>query len=291
MAARGIHIMSLSAFRSLFSCSSPTWRDEIVGLPGRPETTVRLYGAHGGACAKAPLVVHFHAGRFVRGTLDDGATIAGLIADSGAVVASVDYPLAPDHPFPHAAEVGHAVLAWADRQRRRLGAKHAQLYVAGEEAGGNIAAAVSMMARDRGGPELAGAILLSPMLDVCVGTASQRDARNGPVGCPCADGWRAYLARADDAIHPYAAPSTSVRLSGLPRMLLVTSTDDPQRDETIAFAKRLRHAGIPAQAEVLAQPTGWPATYLNPDPQAQWLEPLRARLQDFLHTVPQGSAT
>lgn len=283
--------MSVHAVPSVAPASLPAWHDEIVGLPGRPEATVRVYGACGADCSDAPLVIHFHAGEFVRGTLDDGAAIAGLIAGTGAVVASVDYPLAPGHPFPHAAEVGHAVLAWADRQRRRLGARNRRLYVAGEEAGGNIAAAVSMMARDRGGPVLAGAILLSPMLDVCVGTASQRDARNGPVGCPCADGWRAYLARADDAIHPYAAPSTSVRLAGLPPTLLVTSVDDPQRDETRAFAKKLRAAGVPAEVEVLATPTGWPRSYLNPSSPAPWSEALRARLSTFVQTQLPGSAS
>jgi len=283
--------MSTAAVPTLPSTSPPAWRDEIVGLPGRPEATVRVYGACGTDCGEAPLVIHFHAGEFVRGTLADGAPIAGLIAATGAVVASVDYPLAPGHPFPHAAEVGHAVLAWAERQRRRLGARNRRLYVAGEEAGGNIAAAVSMMARDRGGPELAGAILLAPMLDVCVATASQRDAHNGPVGCPWANGWRAYLSRADDAIHPYATPTNSLRLAGLPRTLLVTSVDDPQRDETKAFAKKLRAAGVPAEVEVLATPTGWPRSYLKPEPHAPWSEALRARVLSFLQTDPSGSAT
>lgn len=283
--------MSLPVLRSLASPSPLAPRDEIVGVPGHPEATVRIYGACGAACGDAPLVIHFHAGEFVRGTLDDGAAIASLIASTGAVVASVDYPLAPAHPFPQAAEVGHAVLAWADRQRRRLGAKNRRLFVAGEEAGGNIATAVSMMARDRGGPGLAGAILLSPMLDVCVATASQRDARHGPVGCPWANGWRAYLSRADDAMHPYAAPSNSVRLGGLPRTLLVSSVDDPQRDETKAFAKKLRAAGVPAEVEVLATPTGWPRSYLNPEPDAPWSEPLRTRLQSFLQSDPTGSAS
>lgn len=275
--------MSLSSLRSLPS-SPPVWRDEIVGLPGRPELTVRLYGACGSDCDAAPLVLHFHAGEFVRGTLDDG-TVAGLLAQAGAVVASVDYPLAPGQPFPHAAEVGHAALAWAERQRRRLGAKNKQIFIAGEEAGGNLAAAVSMMARDRGGPDLAGTILLSPMLDVCVGTASQRKANCGPVGCPWADGWRAYLPRAEDAIHPYATPGASQRLAGLPPTLLVSAADDPLRDETQAFAKRLRAAGVPVEVEMLTTPTGWPRSYLAPGPSgpAPWAAPLGARLKRFIH--------
>lgn len=273
--------MPLSSIRSS-PRSTPLWRDEIIGLPGCPELTVRLYSACGHACHAQPLVLHFHAGAFVRGTLAEGAVVAGLLASAGAVVASVDYPLAPGHPFPQAAEAGHAVLVWAERKRRRLGAKSKQIFVAGEEAGGNLAAAVSMMARDRGGPELAGAILLSPMLDVCLATASHRDAKTGPVGCLWADGWRAYLPRAEDAIHPYAAPGASLRLAGLPRTLLISADDDPLRDETRAFARRLHEAGVPVQVEMLAAPTGWPSSYLEPGP-VPWAAPLQARLERFIH--------
>jgi acetyl esterase len=116
------------------------------------------------------------------------------------------------------------------------------------------------------------------MLDVCVATASHRDARDGPVGCPCADGWRAYLAQATDALHPYAAPGASMRLAGLPRTLLITSQDDPLRDETLAYAQRLREAGIAACSSVLPLTTGWPASYQRPGP-APWTTPLRELIQ------------
>jgi acetyl esterase/lipase len=285
--ADGLRIMSLSSLRSL---SAPAWRDELVGLPGRPELGVRLYGCDG-RCDGKPLVLHFHAGAFVGGSLDSGAAVAGLFAAAGAVVASVDYPLAPAHPFPQAAESGYAVLAWAERQRRRLAAARAPIFVAGEEAGGNLAAAVAMMARDRGGPELTGAILLSPMLDVCVATASQRKAHAGPVGCPWADGWRAYLAREDDAVHPYAAPGSSLRLAGLPPTLLLTAADDPLRDETRSFAQRLRAAGVPVELNVFDVPTGWPRSYHDQPAAAPWTAALHAPVQAFLHSTIQPTTT
>ena len=262
---------------------SPGWTDETVAIDGRQALTVRLYGGSSSA-----LVLHFHAGAFVGGSLDGGAAVAQMIAEAGATVASLDYPLAPQHPFPEAIEAGYAALAWLDcqRQRRRLAgpaAARAPLFVAGEEAGGNLAAAVAMIARDRGGPKLAGQILLSPMLDVCVATASQRLARSGPVGCPCADGWRAYLARASDATHPYAAPASALRLAGLPPTLLITAQDDPLRDETQAFAERLRAAGVPAEARVLPITTGWPRSYLQAD-STPWAAALHERLQPFLQS-------
>lgn len=266
--------------------TSPAWRDQHVELPGLGATTLRLYGC-GTRCTGAPLVLHFHAGAFTGGSLDEGAAVAGALAASGAAVVSVDYPLAPRRPFPQAIEAGYAALQWLQAQRKPLATARTPLYVAGEEAGGNIAAALAMIARDRGGPELAGAILFSPMLDMCVATASQRHANAGPVGCRWADGWRAYLARDDDAVHPYAVPGRSLRLAGLPRTLLISAADDPLRDETQAFARRLRQGGVRAELHVLEQPTGWPLSYREPG--ATWTGELPRILQPFLHPSSRGS--
>lgn len=226
------------------------------------------------------LVLHLHGGAFVGGSAQQSAAVTGLFGGAGALVASYDYPLAPAHPFPQAAEAAFGALQWLDGQRRRLGLPNAPLFVAGEDAGGNLAAALALMARDRGGPALAGQMLLSPMLDACVGTASQRSAGNGPVGCPCADGWRAYLAQGADVLHPYAVPASALRLAGLPPTLLVTAQDDPLRDETLAFARRLREAGVPVQAPVLQQATGWPRSY--PQPDAPWAAALAQLIHDFM---------
>ncbi len=263
---------------------SPCTSERDIARAGEPALRVRLYGRRppGGS---APLVLHFHGGAFTGGSLDAGARIAGLLAEAGAVVASVDYPLAPAHPFPHGADAGYGALRWLQRQRKRLGGPDATLWVAGEEAGGNLAAAVAMMARDRQEPELAGQILLSPMIDPCIATASLRDVAAGPVGCRYADGWRAYLPRAADADHPYAAPAASRRLAGLPRTLLLTADDDPLRDETVAFGRRLRAAGVTVEQEVLARPTDWPCACLEtPQCDAPWSAPVRARLRSFLTT-------
>jgi acetyl esterase/lipase len=228
------------------------------------------------------LALHLHGGAFVGGLPEHGSTVAALLAGSGAVVLSLDYPTAPEHPFPQGAEAAYAALAWMLRQRRRLGAGDAPLVVAGEEAGGNIAAAVALMARDRDSPRLAAQVLLSPMLDVCTGSASLRAQAEG-ARCPWAEGWRKYLARACDALHPYATPGASMRLGGLPPTLLVTACDDPLRDETRAYAKRLRKAGVGVDEVVLQEATGWPATYLQPPTlPARWHSAVREHVQRFL---------
>jgi len=267
--------------------------DDQIPLDSARSLQARIYGQRSRAAAPpgaasgrplaSPLVLHFHAGAFVSGGLDSGGLVAGLFAEAGAVVVSIDYPLAPAQPFPAAVEAGHAALEWAHRQRSRLAGPAANLWVAGEEAGGNLAAAVVAMARDQQRPPLAGQILLSPMLDTCVATASLRKAQAGPVGCRWADGWHHYLAGPDDAIHPYAAPGRALRLAGLPRTLLITSEDDPMRDETHAYAERLRKAGVAVEQTLLPAPTGWPCAFMQtPRAEPSWAAPLCETLRRFL---------
>ena len=219
--------------------------DRVLDLAPTGPVTLRFHGRRD--CAPgAPLVLHFHGGAFTDGTLEDGAPLAQALVAGGAVVASLDYPLAPKHKFPEAVETGHAALRWLARWRGRLcGDRAAPLYVAGEEAGGNLAAAVAMMARDRG-DALAGQILVDPLLDPCVGTKSMRDANAGYAGrCKYADGWHEYFRSPQDSDHPYAAPASAQRLAGLPATLIVATVGTPLRDEVMTYSKRLAGAGIP----------------------------------------------
>ncbi|MFC4277567.1 alpha/beta hydrolase [Achromobacter aloeverae] len=260
-------------------------------LPDPPSPAVRFYGRRR-ADGPTPLIVHFHGGAFNSGSLDSGGKVGALLAAAGAVVLSVDYPLAPEHPFPAAAEAGHAVLEWAHRHRRLLGGRGSPLFVAGEEAGGNIAAATALMARDRGGPELAGQILLSPMLDACMGTASMRDAHASPQATHWADGWKQYLPCYCDASHPYAAPLVNTRLAGLAPMLLLTARDDPLRDEVAHYARRARQAGVRVTQAVVAGARDWPAALAGAaGAPAAWDDEVLAQVFTFLITHPPGTAS
>jgi acetyl esterase len=262
----------------------PSWYDTIAPGPDKTDVPVRIYGQRRAGQA-SPLVVHFHGGAWVAGGLDRGSAVARLLADAGAVVVSVDYPVAPAHPFPAAIEASHSALSWAFRQRNRLAGAGAPLYVAGEEAGGNLAAAMSLVARDRLGPPLSGQILLSPMLDPCVATSSLRQADAGPMGCRWADGWRDYLPNIADCEHPYAVPGHAMRLAGLPPSLLLTSADDPMRDETRAFAARLREKGGDTKLVALPIATGWPCSFAEADVHnTTWALPLTAQFQTFFQT-------
>lgn len=235
------------------------WRQETIAA-GTASLAARLY-APAEIAADAGIVVHLHGGSFTGGSLVEGEAVATMLAEAGAVVISLDYPLAPAHRFPEALEATYGALVAIGKMRARWAARHAPLYVAGEEAGGNLAAALALMARDRHGPALAGQILLSPMLDACLGTYSLRAAEAGPVGCHWADGWADYLGTPDKAAHPYAAPLNATRLAGLPPALLISAGDDPMRDEAAAYAARLQEAGVSVRHHVQTAPTQWPAAY------------------------------
>lgn len=234
----------------------------------------------------APLVLHLHGGAFVSGSVRTGTGIATLLSETGTTVVMTDYPLAPRHPFPAGVDHVFKVLKLVDAMRGPWGLKKSPLFIAGEEAGGNLAAAVAMMARDQRTPELAGQMLIAPMLDPCMGTGSIRAADAGPLGCRWADGWRKYLGSADKAAHPYASPANASRLAGLAPALIVTAVDDPMRDESLTYANRLRDAGVTTISAELAGPTLWPGALQSPTvPQTLWAAALRDQFIRFFQTV------
>lgn len=235
------------------------------------------------------LVLHLHAGAFTSAPTGGIPCVVRLLLDAGASVLAFQYPLAPEHPFPQAPDAVYAALVHMSKHRRQYGGPAARLFIAGEEAGGNLAAATSLMARDRDGPQLAGQLLFSPMLDVCTATASMRGIHAGPVGCRFADGWRSYLPKATDALHPYATPGQAVRLAGLPPTLLVTSKDDPMRDEADAYARRLKQEQVPVQTLVLPPPTGFPKPYMETSPcDAEWKQRVHEPIRRFLQAPDIG---
>src|SRR5438105_9424461 len=152
-----------------------SFADTSIEVKCAAPLAARVYGKRR-AGAPSPLVVHFHGGAFVGGDLASGECMARLLVEASAIAVSVAYPLAPQHRFPDAVEAGYVALEWTYKQRTKLAGKDAPVYLAGDEAGGNLAAAVALIARDRAHPPLAGQILIAPMLDPCVGTASLREA-------------------------------------------------------------------------------------------------------------------
>ena len=262
-------------------------REDLCWPAGPQVLAARLYRS-ADRPNPAPLVLHLHGGAFVAGGLDQGVIVAEQLAQAGSVVLAVDYPKGPGRGFPAAIEVLDAALRRLCSQRDQLAQARSPVLVAGEEAGGNLAAALALMARDQAHVGLAGQILLGPMLDPCQGSASLRQADTGHSPCQWTRGWRAYLGQAVQGDHPYAAPAGTRRLAGLAPALLLSTEDDPMRDETLAYAQALRQAGVWVRQALLQGPCGWPASLMRHAPRADWawLPLLRRQLKGFFQALP-----
>jgi acetyl esterase len=199
-----------------------------------------------------PLMVFFHGSGFVVCSLDthDGMC-RNLCAGTGCVVVSVDYRLAPEAKFPAAPDDCLVATRWAVANAASLGADPGRVLLAGDSAGGNLAAVTALRIRDEGGPALRGQLLIYPVTDYYEpGTPSMVENADG-YGLT-RDGmiwfWNHYLEDPSHGANPYASPFRADDLSGLPPALVVTAEYDPLRDEGEYYAERLRQAGVPTTA-------------------------------------------
>jgi acetyl esterase len=219
---------------------------EIAG-PGGP-LPIRIFTPPTGGEPPA-LVVYFHGGGWVICDLDSHDRHCRMIAvDAGAVVVSVDYRLAPEHRFPAAIDDGYAALTWAVAHAAELGADPSRVAVAGDSAGGNIAAAVAITARDRGGPPIAFQLLVYPVTDHRFDTASYREKGDGKWFLTEAHMrwfWDQYIGPGGDGTDPRASVLRA-DLRGLPPAFVMTGEHDPLRDEGEAYAGALVAAGVEA---------------------------------------------
>jgi len=224
-------------------------RVEERTIPGPAgEIPLRIYTPE--VRGSLPVLVYFHGGGWVIGTFDTHDGVCRHLAKQAqAIVISVDYRLAPEHKFPAAAEDCYAATLWAADNAGSLGADAKRLAVGGDSAGGNLAAVVSLMARDRGKPRIAFQLLIYPVTDHAYDTASYRANAEGYLLTKDAMVWfwNHYLGGKADGANPYASPLRAASLAGLPRAMVVTAEFDPLRDEGEAYAQKLRDAGVPVK--------------------------------------------
>jgi acetyl esterase len=195
-----------------------------------------------------PVLVYFHGGGWVIGDIEShDATTRRLTDEAGCVTVSVDYRLAPEHKFPAAAEDSYAATVWVAEHARELNIDPTRLAVGGDSAGGNLAAVVSLMARDRNGPKIAFQLLVYPVTDFDFERVSYRDNAEGYLLTTEAMRWfwAHYLEEESHGRHPHASPLQAEDLTGLPPALVITAEYDPLRDEGEEYAERLRAAGVP----------------------------------------------
>lgn len=224
----------------------------VPGPEGAPDVRLVTYRPEGVA-GPLPVVYDIHGGGFILANPDlDHMTNLAFARELGAFVVSVDYRLAPEHPFPAPLEDCYAGLVWVAEHAEELGLDADRIVVHGASAGGGLAAATALLSRDRGGPALRFQYLGIPEVDDRLDTPSMRAYVDTPLwNRPNAVGsWNAYLGDGvpgTDGVSPYAAPARAKDLSGLPPAYISVMQFDPLRDEGIAYAQSLLAAGIPCE--------------------------------------------
>jgi len=224
--------------------ASPGVAVEDVELPGAAgPLRGRVYRPSAGP--PSGTIVWIRGGGFVLGSLATDWAPAPLAAAAGCTVVAVEYRLAPEHPYPCGLEDCYSALRWAAERAPALGGRAEPIGLGGESAGGNLAAAAALMARARGGPEIALQVLLYPMIARVFDGASRRDPEVGALARTEAIEWvwQQYLGDRDGT-DPLACPLSAESLAGLPPALVVTAEYDVLRDEGEAYAKRLAREGV-----------------------------------------------
>ncbi|HEX3334602.1 MAG TPA: alpha/beta hydrolase [Acidimicrobiales bacterium] len=223
----------------------------VPGLEGEPEVAVRVYRpkARPANGATVPGIVHIHGGGFIVGSVATEHVGAVMTAvNTGAVVVSVEYRLAPEDPYPAGLHDCYAALSWLHAEAANLEVDTGRVAVSGASAGGGLAAGVALLARDRGGPPLCFQMLHIPELDDRLQTPSMLNFVDSPMwNRPLAvQSWKAYLGdrSGSDDVPVYAAPARATDLSGLPPAYVSTAENDPLRDEGIAYALEMLRAGV-----------------------------------------------
>ncbi|GGO76924.1 alpha/beta hydrolase [Nonomuraea cavernae] len=215
---------------------------------GGPGLRLRVYQPAGSGTGW-PCFYWVHGGGMILGTPEmDDHTLVGYVERLGCVVVSVDYRLAPEHPHPVPVEDCYAGLVWTAEHAAELGIDLERLAVGGMSAGGGLAAATVLLARDRGGPAVAFQLLLSPMLDDRNATPSSHEFTESAFWNREANlfGWTALLGdrMGGDDVSPYAAPARAEDLSGLPPAFIDVAELEVFRDEDLDYARRLVQAGV-----------------------------------------------
>ncbi|MFC6769522.1 alpha/beta hydrolase [Natrinema soli] len=226
----------------------PSVEDHTIDGP-HGDLSVRSYdpGTEG---ENRPLLLYFHGGGWVVGSIDTHDGVCRKLADdTGYPVVSVDYGLAPDHPFPEGLQDCYAALEWAAAEADELNADPEKIVVGGDSAGGGLAAGLSLLARDRGGPEIAYQLLLYPSVGDATVTAAYEENKEGYFLTEDDMEWfRGHLYESEiDLGNVYALPLRANDLSELPPATIITAGFDPLRDVGAKYADRLADAGVPVE--------------------------------------------
>ena len=250
--------MDAASAREVFRQMSTTFDNSDVPVGGVEDRKIpgpggdipiRIYTPVAAGGSPVAALVYYHGGGWVVGDIDShDATCRTLSQTSGCKVISVDYRLAPESKFPAAADDAYAALAWVEKNAMEIGVDPNRIAVGGDSAGGNLAAVACLMARDKNGPHIAFQLLIYPVTQIGIDSASRKELAEGYFLETETMRWfEEQYVDASDADNPYASPLKAQNLSGLPSAYVITAGFDPLKDEGKAYADGLRAAGVDVQ--------------------------------------------
>lgn len=250
--------MEPQAVRDMFAQAPPvevelapltSIEDRMIPTEGDEEIKVRIYTPEGDG--PFPLFIYYHGGGWVLGDLELADASCRMIANrTERIVVSVDYRLAPEYKFPVPVQDCYAALEWVCKNADLINGNASNIAVGGDSAGGNLSTVVSMMARDKKGPNIAAQVLIYPVTDLGYDTDSYQKFANGYGLDRDLMIWFGdyYISNELDAKNLYVAPLLAEKLNNLPPAFVVTAEYDVLRDEGIAYAKRLKKAGVKVES-------------------------------------------
>ena len=211
------------------------------------EIMARIYTPEG--IGPHPVFVFYHGGGWVLGSVESYDGMSRMMANaSGAIVVSVDYRLAPEHRFPVATEDCYHALLWTAEHIEEYGGMKDCIIVGGDSAGGNLAAVVTQMAKERSGPQIAGQVLIYPSTSFTISTPSMKENAHGYFLTKDMMNWlSSHYIRDEDRSSPYASPLLAEDMNGLPQAFVLTAEFDPLRDEGRLYADKLAAGGVSVQ--------------------------------------------
>lgn len=219
--------------------------DRLIPVAKEAEIQVRIYTPEGQG--PFPLFVYYHGGGWVIGDLETADASCRMIANrTGRVVVSVDYRLSPEYKFPIPVEDSYAALQWVSENASSINGNASNLVVGGDSAGGNLAAVVSLISKEQNGPDIAGQVLIYPVTSLGYDTKSYQEFQQGFGLDRDLMIWfgNYYINNEEDTKNKYAAPLLAEDLSNLPPAFVLTAENDVLRDEGLAYAERLKQAGV-----------------------------------------------
>lgn len=257
-----IHSLDYQTVREMFALAPPVEvelaplakvEDRLIPVAEDTEIKVRIYTPEGQG--PFPLFVYYHGGGWVIGDLETADPSCRMIANrTGRVVVSVDYRLSPEYKVPIPVEDSYAALQWVSENASSINGNASNLVVGGDSAGGNLSAVVSLISKEQNGPDIAGQVLIYPVTALGYDTGSYQEFQQGFGLDRDLMIWFGdyYINNDDDRKNKYVAPLLAEDLSNLPPAYVLTAENDVLRDEGLAYAERLKQAGV--KVETIIEP-------------------------------------